>query len=351
MRSSLLRIPILSFLVLAAIVALATLGPSQISQPQAASAQTNVYCGPAGFQPVTCPNSTAPLYCNGTSVDANGNQFCSSVAYTSCPNGVTVTFGTPCPNSGTAYGTAPGFGVGVCGTTLVFGPCTPTAGAVTATSGGNIRCPDGSHVSNPASCPGANTPPPMVASSAPPTYTCPNGGPTVTDQSQCPATTSSGSTSTASGNSSSSGSVPGPSNGVPVTFVAGWNLVGAPDGTVLNGAGGSLSTYQPGDSNYESMPSSSPVKGGKGYWAYFNSSATQNLAKTTSGTVSMTLPAGTPVLIGNPGSGMATVSGATTVSTYDPTSGQYVSTTTLKPGQGAWAEVDAGGTVTITTSG
>jgi hypothetical protein len=112
-----------------------------------------------------------------------------------------------------------------------------------------------------------------------------------------------------------------------------------------------LSTYQPGDSSYESMPSNSPVKGGKGYWAYFASSSTQNLARTTAGAVSMNLPAGTPVLIGNPGSGMATVSGATTVSTYDPTTNQYVATTTLKPGQGAGAEVDDGGTVTITTSG
>jgi hypothetical protein len=136
-----------------------------------------------------------------------------------------------------------------------------------------------------------------------------------------------------------------------VTFTAGWNLVGAPDGTVLSGAGGTLSTYQPGDTSYESMPSNSPVKGGKGYWAYFASSSTQNLAKTTPGSVSMNLPAGTPVLIGNPGSGMATVSGATTVSAYDVASGKYVSTTTLNPGQGAWAEVDAGGTITITTSG
>jgi hypothetical protein len=120
---------------------------------------------------------------------------------------------------------------------------------------------------------------------------------------------------------------------------------------VLTGVGGSLATLQPGDTSYESMPSTSPLKGGRGYWAYFGSSSTQNLPLTTSGSVTMNLPAGTPVLIGNPSSSMATVSGATMVSTFDPSTGKYAATTTLKPGQGAWAESDNGGPVTVSAAG
>jgi len=158
------------------------------------------------------------------------------------------------------------------------------------------------------------------------------------------------STTTASAGATSAASAAGPANGVAVTYSAGWNLVAAPDGTVIAGAGGPLLTFQAGDTAYETLPNGSPAKAGRGYWAYFGSNATLMLPQTTSGSVTMTLPPGVSVLIGNPGSSTATITGATKVSAFDPASNSYVATTTLNPGQGAWAESDSGGAVTISNA-
>jgi len=367
--SRLSRLSVVSVLVIALVMALAAIIPSAV-QPRSASAQT-VYCGSAGYQNVVCPNSNIGLSCNGYSTDANGNTFCTSLATTSCPGGVTVNYGYPCQNgctgSGVCYnnsfGTTAGTGIGLCGHALVYGPCTPAnSGVTTAAGSGQVSCGNGRYAPSAAACASGVT---AVASSTQ-LVTCSAGGSMVTSQSLCPqqcpngqilppssscSTLSSASTAAASaGGASTTASATGPSNGVSVTFSSGWNLVAAPDGTVISGAGGSLFTFQPGDTSYETLPSTSPAKAGRGYWAYFASNVTQMLPLTTSGSVSVNLPAGTPILIGNPGSSTATVSGATTVSTFDPASNNYVSTMTLKPGQGAWAESDSGGTVTISSA-
>jgi len=70
----------------------------------------------------------------------------------------------------------------------------------------------------------------------------------------------------------------------------------------------------------------------------------------TPATVSVQLPPGQFVLIGNPGNTNATVTGAGTVLVFNPTTSAYTAASTLAPGTGAWAESDAGGQITITNA-
>jgi hypothetical protein len=132
-----------------------------------------------------------------------------------------------------------------------------------------------------------------------------------------------------------------------VTYQSGWNLVAGSGGAVLSNAGGQLFTFQPGDSGYETISSSSSLQAGYGYWALFSSTTTINISVTTVHAVRRPIPAGQHALIGNPFNQVATISGASKVYTYDPVRG-YQATTTLQPGQGAWV-TSAAGMVVITT--
>ncbi len=145
------------------------------------------------------------------------------------------------------------------------------------------------------------------------------------------------------------GAPPGPP-GATVTFSPGWNLAAGPTGTVVTGNLGPLYTWQPGASVYATIPSGTPLSGGLGYWAYFNSTTTLVLPPAGARTVQRYVPASQWVLIGNPGTGVATVSGVGAVYVYDPTVG-YTTTTTLQPGDGAWAYSSGGAVVTISSAG
>lgn len=130
----------------------------------------------------------------------------------------------------------------------------------------------------------------------------------------------------------------------------GWNLVGGPAGTVFKGAQ-ALFTYQAPDTAYESLPPATVFNGGIGAWAYFSSPATISLPQApTALPILITLPAGHFVMVGNPGCTTATVSGADEVVTFSPSTNGYTSTTTLSPGQGAWAVSVKGGTLTISNA-
>ncbi|HEY7294965.1 MAG TPA: hypothetical protein VH916_07970, partial [Dehalococcoidia bacterium] len=121
-----------------------------------------------------------------------------------------------------------------------------------------------------------------------------------------------------------------------VTYHAGWNLVGAPDGTRYAGADGPIYTLQPGDTAYEAFPAGTPAVGGAGYWAYFGVAHTVAVPDGLQ-FVTVQLPPGQWVLIGNP-SGLRTVpvTGADALFTYDPGRG-YRAVSSLLPGQGALA--------------
>jgi hypothetical protein len=130
---------------------------------------------------------------------------------------------------------------------------------------------------------------------------------------------------------------------------AGWYIVGAPAGTVIAGATGSLYTFQAGDSAYETVPANAGVKPGYGYWAYFPSDMSQNFPTTRTGAdmVQITLLANQPILIGDPFSTPASVSGVDQLTIYQPQTGTYVTTFGLGQGQGAWAFSAKGGQVTL----
>lgn len=107
-------------------------------------------------------------------------------------------------------------------------------------------------------------------------------------------------------------------------------------------------TWQPNDTSYETVNAGTAVKPGYGYWAYFATASSMTIPLTTGGSISVTLAANSPIMIGNSGSTTATVTGADSVLTYDATSGTYAQVTQLAPGQGAWTVSNNGGTVTIT---
>lgn len=136
-----------------------------------------------------------------------------------------------------------------------------------------------------------------------------------------------------------------PVPGVSITYPAGWNLIGVPPNTTLPAAQSSLYTYQAGDTAYQVAQSPQP---GTGYWIYFAAPATVTLPFTGPQVITRTLPAGQFVMVGNPGSAAAILSGADVAYTYDSATG-YQPTNQIPPGQGAWVLSNAGGTLTITS--
>lgn len=134
--------------------------------------------------------------------------------------------------------------------------------------------------------------------------------------------------------------------GVTVQYAAGFNLVGVPSGTQLTGTDGPMFTFQAGDTSYETVPAGAVLQNGAGYWAFFTTPVSLTLPAASSQGVTVQAPAGQYILIGNPTDAPATVSGADAVFSYTPGSG-YQATTTLAPGQGAWALSQAGGTIQI----
>lgn len=164
-------------------------------------------------------------------------------------------------------------------------------------------------------------------------------------------------TVTAAGDSSHCLPGPGHAPVVPCTgggtvpYAAGWNLISAPQGTVISDAAEPLYTFQAGDSDYETVPSGTPLQAGVGYWARFSQPTTEYYlsGNPRPAPVTVTAPAGQFIMVGDPFPTNATVSGADRVLTYDPQLG-YQSTTTLHTGQGAWVLSANGGTITISSS-
>lgn len=138
--------------------------------------------------------------------------------------------------------------------------------------------------------------------------------------------------------------------GLSVIYPAGENLISGPPGTVVSGAQGPLYTYQAADSGYETIAAGTPLQAGLGYWADFAAPTTVILAPAQSlfsgGSITVPLPAGHWIMVGNPWSSQATLSGADAIFTYDPVKG-YAAAISLAPGQGAWAISVKGGTLTI----
>ncbi len=137
--------------------------------------------------------------------------------------------------------------------------------------------------------------------------------------------------------------------GVSVTYQTGWNIVGGPAGTTFPQAAATLYTLPPGADNYTTISNTTGITAGSGYWAYFGSPTTVSI--TSAGTLpqSVSVPANSYAMIGNPSNKVVNVSGADVVYTFDPVANSYSngSTTTLQPGQGAFVYSAAGATITI----
>ena len=117
---------------------------------------------------------------------------------------------------------------------------------------------------------------------------------------------------------------------------------------MLPGAG--LLTFQAGDTSYETVSAGTPFKAGVGYWAFFPVATPITLASATGSSTTVPLPAGQPVMIGNPGNAPATVTGADQVFIYNSSTSSYAAGAQLQPGQGAWAMSTNGGQATITSA-
>ncbi|MHB8573928.1 MAG: DUF4232 domain-containing protein [Dehalococcoidia bacterium] len=147
---------------------------------------------------------------------------------------------------------------------------------------------------------------------------------------------------------------PGPAlGGGLIPYPAGWNLLAGFPGlggaqTVAAGATGPLYTFQAGDMAYEAVPNSTPLVAGRGYWAYFAAPTSVRFPRLlpVAPPLSLSLPAGQFIMIGDPFATDASVSGADSVYVYDQQHG-YQATIRLQAGQGAWAFSAAGATITI----
>src|SRR5438309_926729 len=141
-----------------------------------------------------------------------------------------------------------------------------------------------------------------------------------------------------------------PAGGVSISLAQGWNLVSGPDGTILNGNVGSIFTLQAGDQTYQVLPAGTPLRAGFAYWAFFPNGMTNSIPLAPGKSATVQLPPGQLVMVGNPGSGNAFVTGTDYMVVYNPATQQFVETTTLGPGQGGWAWSANGGTATIQSS-
>lgn len=141
------------------------------------------------------------------------------------------------------------------------------------------------------------------------------------------------------------GSPPGPPGpNATATYQPGRNILGAPNGTILPF---DAYSWDPMAGQYRVVQAGTRLKPGRGYWAYFTAATTVQLSAAAA-TSTLQAPSGAWVLVGDPNPTQpATVSGADAMYTWNPSTGQYTGTTTLQPGQGAWAYSAQGGTITI----
>ncbi|HLZ70038.1 MAG TPA: Ig-like domain-containing protein [Dehalococcoidia bacterium] len=187
-------------------------------------------------------------------------------------------------------------------------------------------------------------PPVALGGPVPPAGAPPGGGGTGTSGSGT--TTGSGGTAPAGTGGNSGGNQAGPPT-VTVTYAAGWNLVSGPDGQIFSGSDNPLYAFQPGDTAYEVLPAGSPTHAGVGYWVYFPAQTTVTLNASTATSLTITLPAGQWVLIGNPSQQTLQLHGADEAQTWDTASGTYLSVTSIGAGQGVWVYSQNGGELTL----
>ena len=227
-----------------------------------------------------------------------------------------------------------------------------STGADTTTT--NANCPGGSATSvQPSPCA-------AYSGSSVQVFTFQNASSTTT-----PAATST-STATATGTATSTAAPASTPTPMPacatVTYGAGFNLVGGPTGTLLNGVAQPIYTLQATDTSYVPIITN-VLTAPEGFFANFGTATTVSLPCTfsTSPTITLPLPLSHLLMVGNPFDGPATVT-ASNASTYvlmfnnaTNSFGSWVSvgpgqSITLATGQGAFVFSYFGGTLTMTST-
>jgi hypothetical protein len=261
-----------------------------------------------------CGNTSATETCSNGSIAYYGGQPCTA-SYVSCSNGGQMLAGQQCPATYVSCSNG--------GQVLAGQQCPATY----------VSCSNGGQV--------------LAGQQCPSTYvSCSNGGQVLAGQ-QCPSVlgVSSIVPTTASTNSTYT-----LAPGFAVSYAVGWNIVAGPTGTTLTGTSGPLYTWGSGATAYGTQPSGSALSSGAGAWAYFDAGTSTTIGLANPGSITVQLPAGQFVMIGNPGDTMASVSGADSVLVYNSSTGKYNQSTQLAAGQGAWAISMNGGTATLSNS-
>jgi hypothetical protein len=136
--------------------------------------------------------------------------------------------------------------------------------------------------------------------------------------------------------------------GQTVHYGAGWNLVAAPTGSLLDKAVPPEYAYGPTSSNYFQVQPGAIV-GGRAVWAYFPTDTDVALGPTAATETRVQAPADHWVLLGNPSTtDTATIYGADAVDAYSATQG-YFPVTSVAPGQGVWVLRHIAGEISLRT--
>lgn len=137
-------------------------------------------------------------------------------------------------------------------------------------------------------------------------------------------------------------------SGSTVHYSAGWNLVAAPTGTVLEKAIPPYYAYGPTGSDYVAVGPGGIV-GGRAVWAYFPTDADIALDSTAADSTRVQAPADRWVLLGDPSTTKTlSVFGADAVLGYSAAQG-YVAVGSVQPGQGVWVLRHTAGQISLAT--
>jgi hypothetical protein len=144
---------------------------------------------------------------------------------------------------------------------------------------------------------------------------------------------------------------PTPSSVIPVSYAAGWNMVGAPTGTSFLGAQ-AMYSWSVSANSYTLVPNLTAGSGCAGYFAYFASTTTVNIqapATAANATQSCALSTGWN-LVGNPFTRTAALPSGVQGFYYNPASGSYSTVSTIPTGGSVWIYQGASTSITLTAS-
>ena len=131
-----------------------------------------------------------------------------------------------------------------------------------------------------------------------------------------------------------------------VHYRAGWNLVAAPTGTVLEKATGQQFAFGPGSTDYQPVRRGEIIAG-RAVFAFFPQDTDLGLGRTASEFTRTISRPDQWTLIGNPSSSVTLpITGADAALAYDSSRGYYA-VTELAPGQGAWVLSHGGADIEV----